>query len=161
MADLENAMAALELLFEQSGLTLPAGLRHILLHLPHTAPANSSRPDWGPRRRLAAALFRGLWYGSDRTVGADSRAPGRDTPTYVYPEEVRWVMRARFPDDPVRLYDGQVEEQRAVYFVDVVDLATATWPSCRCGSATGTSGGPARRGRRTSRATPYPHKRGQ
>ncbi|KAI8493233.1 hypothetical protein Bbelb_292370, partial [Branchiostoma belcheri] len=47
-----------------------------------------------------------------------------------------------------------------VYFVDVVNLATATWPSCRCGSDTGTSGGPARRGRRTSRTTPYPDKRG-
>ncbi|KAI8503753.1 hypothetical protein Bbelb_187240 [Branchiostoma belcheri] len=62
-----------------------------------------------------------------RTVGADSRAPGRDTPTYVYPEEVRWVMRARFPDDPVRLYDGQVEEQRAVHCILDYGLLHGCW----------------------------------
>ncbi|CAH1274776.1 Hypp9320, partial [Branchiostoma lanceolatum] len=59
--DLENATAALEQLFTLSGLVMPTGLRHVLFHLPHTAPATTSRPDWGPRRRLGAALFRGLW----------------------------------------------------------------------------------------------------
>ncbi|XP_035679600.1 uncharacterized protein LOC118417943 [Branchiostoma floridae] len=109
---------------------MPAGLRHVLLHMAHEAPANTTEPDWRPRRRLAAALFRGLWHGSNGRIGASSRAPGRDTPTYVYPEEVRWVMRARFadPSDPIRLHDGRVADQRhgEVYHVDVVDLATTT-----------------------------------
>ncbi|CAH1240953.1 Hypp6243 [Branchiostoma lanceolatum] len=86
-------------------------------------------------------------YGSDRTIGAASRAAGRDTPTYVFPEEVRWVIRARFAEDPIRLKDGRVEQQGAVYQIDVVDLATTRWPSCRCGAvgSEGASGGPVRR----------------
>ncbi|CAH1242347.1 Hypp6602 [Branchiostoma lanceolatum] len=131
MSDLDNAVTALEQLFQQSGLTMPAGLRHVPMHMAHEAPMNTTGPEWGPRRRVAAALFRGLWYGSDRTIGAASRAAGRDTPTYVFPEE-RWVVRARFAEDPIRLNDGRVEQQGAVYHVDVVDLATTRWPSCRC-----------------------------
>ncbi|KAI8490603.1 hypothetical protein Bbelb_318710 [Branchiostoma belcheri] len=36
-----------------------------------------------------------------------------DTPTYIYPEEVRWVVRARFPEDPIQLHDDGSVDQRA------------------------------------------------
>ncbi|XP_078659364.1 uncharacterized protein LOC144904366 [Branchiostoma floridae x Branchiostoma belcheri] len=135
---------------------MPAGLRHVLFHMTHVAPPNTTRPEWGPRRRAAAALFRGLWFGSNQVIGAGSRAPGRQTPTYIFPEEVRWVIRARFPDDPLQLADGSVEQQAAVYRVDVVDLATTTWPRCRCAAEPAPAPGPARR-RRTGQpaSTPY------
>ncbi|XP_078606567.1 uncharacterized protein LOC144879201 [Branchiostoma floridae x Branchiostoma japonicum] len=161
-SDLENAVAALELLFTQSGLVMPVGLKHVLLHMPHTAPPNTSRPEWGPRHRLCSALFRGLWFGSDQSIGAGSKAAGRNTPTYIYPEEVRWVVRARFPDDSLQLADGRVETQAAVYRVDVVDLASTRWPTCRCGAGQGGSqaGGPARRKRRQgTNGTPYQRQR--
>ncbi|XP_078700324.1 uncharacterized protein LOC144927077 [Branchiostoma floridae x Branchiostoma belcheri] len=116
----------------------------------HEAPANTTRPGWTPRRRMAAAIFRGLWFGSNQTIGRESRGPGRDTPTYIFPEEIRWVMRARFPDDPVVFRDGEVEEREGVYRVDVVDLATTTWPRCRCEDGNRTRG----RGRSRRRATP-------
>ncbi|KAI8493030.1 hypothetical protein Bbelb_290340 [Branchiostoma belcheri] len=72
------------------------------------------------------------------------------------PEEVRWVIRAKFPDDPLQLADGSVEQQAAVYRVDVVDLATTTWPRCRCAAEAAPAPGPARR-RRTGQpaSTPY------
>ncbi|KAI8493925.1 hypothetical protein Bbelb_282720 [Branchiostoma belcheri] len=99
------------------------------------------------------------------TIGAASRAPGRESPTYIFPEEVRWVIRARFPDDPIHLYDGRLDSQASAYRVDVVDLATTTWPSCRCqqGSRAESSGtgGPVRRGRSGQRASGTPYHRGQ
>ncbi|XP_035680575.1 uncharacterized protein LOC118418687 [Branchiostoma floridae] len=136
---------------------MPVGLRHVLLHMSHDAPLNTRRPDWGPRRRVANTLFRAVWFGSNMTIGAQTRAPGRDTPTYVFPEELRWAVRARFPDDPVHLYDGAVDQQASVYRVDVVDLATTTWPRCRCdGEAGPPAGRPVRRGRgRGTRSGPY------
>ncbi|CAH1242628.1 Hypp6910 [Branchiostoma lanceolatum] len=67
-------------------------------------------------------------------------------------------MRARFPDDPLQLADGRVETQASVYRVDVVDLASTTWPTCRCGEqGSGRAGGPTRRRRR--QATPYQRER--
>eukprot|EP00058_Branchiostoma_floridae_P012285 XP_002597773.1 hypothetical protein BRAFLDRAFT_77324 [Branchiostoma floridae] len=50
-------------------------------------------------------------FGSDQSTMAGSRAVGRTTPTYIYPEEVRWVVRARFQDDALQLADGRVETQ--------------------------------------------------
>ncbi|KAI8516337.1 hypothetical protein Bbelb_049180 [Branchiostoma belcheri] len=51
-------MATLDI---KDALYMPAGLRHVLLHMTHVAPPNTTRPEWGPRRRVAATLFRGLW----------------------------------------------------------------------------------------------------
>eukprot|EP00058_Branchiostoma_floridae_P006783 XP_002592271.1 hypothetical protein BRAFLDRAFT_71002 [Branchiostoma floridae] len=118
--------------------------------------------DSQPIRGKKSNKVVGRVFGSDQSIGAGSRAAGRNTPTYIYPEEVRWVVRARFPDDSLQLADGRVETQAAVYRVDVVDLASTRWPTCRCGAGQGGSqaGGPARRKRRQgTNGTPYQRQR--
>ncbi|KAI8503740.1 hypothetical protein Bbelb_187110 [Branchiostoma belcheri] len=59
------------------------------------------------------------------------RFPGaREGDTNVHlPREGELVIRAQFPEDPIHLYDGRVDSQASAYRVDVVDLATTTWPS--------------------------------
>ncbi|KAI8516283.1 hypothetical protein Bbelb_048640 [Branchiostoma belcheri] len=93
-------------------------------------------------RRLAAAIY--AVFGSPESA---------DRSEY-FKDESPWVIRPRIPEDPLQLADGAVERQAAVYRVDVVDLATTTWPRCRCEAAP--APGPARR-RRTGQpaSTPY------
>ncbi|KAI8490615.1 hypothetical protein Bbelb_318830 [Branchiostoma belcheri] len=50
-------------------------------------------------------------FGSHMTIGAASRAPGWESPTYIFPEEVSWVTRARLPEDHIQLYDGRLDSQ--------------------------------------------------
>jgi len=69
-------------------------------------------------------IFQVLWFGN--RLGQP--ASGKQTPTYVYPEEVKSVIRSRFPSDEVGGRDHEFADAAGVTYVTWEDLATAKWP---------------------------------
>lgn len=91
------------------------------------------------RKDVYTKLFQVLWYGNK--VG--SPALGRNTPTYVFPQDIVTCIRRRFPDAGAGKYDTQYSDgnETNVYNVTWSDVAGVKWPtppkSCtKCGPKT-------------------------
>jgi len=67
-----------------------------------------------------------LWYGNNvGKVNSSSTA----TPTYVFPIEIRMVIRERFPEVNGGQHDAAFSASSAkIYTVTWNDFASATWP---------------------------------
>ncbi|KAI8479730.1 carbohydrate binding [Branchiostoma belcheri] len=87
---------------EHSGLLEKDGPNYIHrrgdhCHLLKRIATHQRVPPWFNHHTLEEAFH--PHDGSHRSIVVGSLAPGRDTPTYVFPEEIRWVV------DPLQLHD--------------------------------------------------------
>jgi hypothetical protein len=89
-------------------------LRHILLH------------HGEKRSEVYRRLFQVLWFGN--SVGKKDSNPTA-VPTYVFPGDIRMVVRQRFPEANAGQHDAAFSASSAdVYTVTWNDFAAATWP---------------------------------
>jgi hypothetical protein len=104
-----------------------SGLSHILKH------HGSTRSD------VYRRLFQILWFGNG--VGKTEDVE-KNTPTYVYPVEIRAVIRERFPDTSSGRRDDEFDRpDKGAFVVSWEHIAIAKWPkppkSCRvCAGST-------------------------
>ena len=66
-----------------------------------------------------------LWFGAQ--VGRHSA--DEKSPTYVYPEEIRSVVRNRFPDSEGGSRDTEYDQKNDVHHVSWEELKEMHWPN--------------------------------
>lgn len=69
-------------------------------------------------------IFQVLWFASK--LGAPSS--GKATPTYVYPDDLKALIRKRFPSDDAGGRDHDFVNAPGATIVTWEDLANAKWP---------------------------------
>ena len=85
---------------------------HIILH------HGNARAD------VYRRIFQVLWFGNK--LGQPS--VGKQTPTYVYPDDLKTFIRKRFPSDDAGGCDHEFVNATDVTTVTWEDLANAKWP---------------------------------
>ena len=88
------------------------GLRHILYHYGST------------RSEVYKRLFAILWYGNH--VG--SPKPDAQSPTYIFPEDLRATLRDRFSGESVEHRDAEFDRRPDVHHVTWDEMKAAKWP---------------------------------
>jgi len=88
------------------------GPRHIILH------HGSSRKD------IYKRLFQVLWFGNALGKGESGK-----TATYVYPREIRNLVRRRYPDSDAGNHDEDYEEKVGVHHVTIQEILSTKWPA--------------------------------
>ncbi|XP_028513661.1 uncharacterized protein LOC114574657 isoform X2 [Exaiptasia diaphana] len=118
MAVRENAFLVFDAAFLKEGLTAPSGLKKLLQKY---SKKDGEKPD-DMRHRIYRRLWCIMWYGSQ--IGQSAMSDNQK-PTYVYPQELKDIVRAIIPG---QLSDFPNPTGPHVYEITLQDLVNAKWP---------------------------------
>ncbi|XP_028513660.1 uncharacterized protein LOC114574657 isoform X1 [Exaiptasia diaphana] len=107
-----------DLIRNQHSLTAPSGLKKLLQKY---SKKDGEKPD-DMRHRIYRRLWCIMWYGSQ--IGQSAMSDNQK-PTYVYPQELKDIVRAIIPG---QLSDFPNPTGPHVYEITLQDLVNAKWP---------------------------------